>query len=141
MSEELTGGPTLQDLMKAEGNIQIFQNIQTVILLWNSLLSGQIFLANLRMRIYVRKDGCRENGWHLNKSDHSWGCDFVCIFSTVGFRVTHSCYSKPVSDHLIFCFSSLPLPLSNLSVMTIQHLLLCYSSSSFAFGLNGVLGQ
>lgn len=141
MSEKITGGPTLQELMKGEGNIQIFQNIQKVILLWNSLLSGQMFLANLRMCIYVRKHRCREKGWYLNKTDHSWGCDYVCISSTVAFRVTHSCYSKSVSDHLIFCFSSFPLPLSNLSVMTIQHLLLCYSSSSFAFALNGVLGE
>lgn len=40
MSEELTGGPTLQELMKGEENIQTFQNILKVILLWNSLSSG-----------------------------------------------------------------------------------------------------
>lgn len=141
MSEEITGGPTLQELMKGKGNIQIFQNIQKAILLWNSLLSGQMFLADLRMGICARKHRCRENGWYLNNTDRSWGCDHECISSTGGFRVTHSCYSKSVSDHLIFCFSSFPLPLSNLSVMTIQHFLLCYSSSSFAFALNGVLGE
>lgn len=40
MSEELTGGPTLRELMKGEENIQTFQNILEVILLWNSFSSG-----------------------------------------------------------------------------------------------------
>lgn len=139
MSEKLTGGPTLQELMKGEENIQILQNIQKVILLWNSLLSGLMFLASLRICIYVRKDRSRENGWHLNKTDHRWGCDYVCVSSKIQgdpqllFKVS----IRPFNFLLQFLSSSL----SNLSVMTIQHLLLCYSSSSFAFALNGVLGE